>query len=71
MALGRSKVEPRFEDLRVLLGDRLRGIYLLLADHGGVMFADYPLRRFVQGVEAGTADGASPDFGDGDDIPGA
>ncbi|MCU4185920.1 transposase [Acidiferrimicrobium sp. IK] len=40
MALGRSKVQPRFEDPRVLLGDRLRGIYLLLADHGGVMFAD-------------------------------
>jgi hypothetical protein len=40
MALGRSKVQPRFEDPRVLLGDRLRGIYLLLADHGGVMFGD-------------------------------
>ncbi len=40
MALGRSKVQPRFEDPRVLLGQRLRGIYLLLADHGGVMFGD-------------------------------
>jgi hypothetical protein len=40
MALGRSKVQPRFEDPRVLLGDRLRGVYLLLADHGGVMFGD-------------------------------
>lgn len=40
MALGRSKVQARFEDPRVLLGGRLRGIYLLLADHGGVMFAD-------------------------------
>jgi hypothetical protein len=40
MALGRSKVQPRFEDPRVLLGDRLRGIYLLLAEHGGVMFGD-------------------------------
>lgn len=40
MALGRSKVQLRFEDPRVLLGDRLRGTYLLLADHGGVMFGD-------------------------------
>jgi len=40
MALGRSKVQPRFEDPRVLLGKRLRGIYLLLADHGGAMFGD-------------------------------
>jgi IS5 family transposase len=40
MALGRSKVQPRFEDPRVLLGDRLRGIYLLLAEHGGAMFGD-------------------------------
>ncbi len=40
MALGRSKVQARFEDPRVLLGDRLRGIYLLLADHGAVIFGD-------------------------------
>jgi len=40
MALGRSKVQARFEDPRVLLGDRLRGVYQLLADHGGVMFGD-------------------------------
>jgi hypothetical protein len=40
VALGRLKVQPRFEDPGVLLGDRLRGIYLLLADHGGVMFGD-------------------------------
>jgi IS5 family transposase len=40
MALGRSKVQPRFEDPRVLLGDRLRGIYLLLAEYGGAMFGD-------------------------------
>jgi hypothetical protein len=40
MALGRSKVQPRFEDPRVLLGQRLRGIYLLLADHGRVLFGD-------------------------------
>jgi len=40
MALGRSKLQPRFKDPRSLLGDRLRGIYLLLAEHGGAMFAD-------------------------------
>jgi len=40
MALGRSKVQPRFEDPRVLLGGRGRGIYLLLADHDGAMFGD-------------------------------
>jgi hypothetical protein len=40
VALGRLKVQARFEDPRVLLGDRLRGLYLLLADHGGVMFGD-------------------------------
>ena len=40
MAIGRSNVQPRFEDPRSLLGDRLRGIYLLLAEHGGAMFAD-------------------------------
>ena len=40
MAIGRSKVQPRFEDPRTLLGDRLRGIYLLLAEHGAAMFGD-------------------------------
>ena len=30
MALGRSRVQARFEDPRVLLGDRLRGLYGLL-----------------------------------------
>jgi IS5 family transposase len=40
MALGRSKIQPRFDDPRRLLGDRLRGIYLLLAEHGGAMFGD-------------------------------
>jgi IS5 family transposase len=40
MALGRSKVQPRFEDPTVLLGDRLRGIYLLLAEYGGGVFGD-------------------------------
>ena len=40
MALGRSKVQPRFDDPRGLLGERLRGIYLLLADNGGAMFGD-------------------------------
>ncbi len=40
MALGRSKVQPRFDDPQSLLGDRLRGIYLLLAENGGAMFGD-------------------------------
>lgn len=40
MAIGRSNVQPRFEDPRSLLGDRLRGIYLLLAEHGAAMFGD-------------------------------
>jgi hypothetical protein len=40
MALGRSTIQPRFDDPRRLLGDRLRGIYLLLAEHGGAMFGD-------------------------------
>jgi IS5 family transposase len=40
MALGRSNFEVRFGDPRSLLGDRLRGIYRLLADHGGAMFGD-------------------------------
>ena len=40
MALGRSNPQPRFEDPRSLLGERLRGIYLLLAEHGAAMFGD-------------------------------
>lgn len=38
MALGRSKVQARSADPRALSGDRLRGVYRLMADHGGVMF---------------------------------
>ena len=40
MALGRSNVQPRFDDPRSLLGERLRGVYLLLAEYGGAMFDD-------------------------------
>ena len=40
MALGRSTNQARFDDPRRLLGDRLRRIYLLLAEHGGTMFGD-------------------------------
>jgi hypothetical protein len=40
MALGVAGVQPRFEDPRQLLGDRLRGIYRLLADYGGRIFGD-------------------------------
>jgi len=42
MALGTLKRQPRFEDPRELLGDRLQGIYLFLADYGDVLFpGDY------------------------------
>lgn len=40
MAIGRPKGQVRFEDPAGLLGDRLVGVYLLLADHGGVLFAE-------------------------------
>jgi IS5 family transposase len=42
MALGRSKVQQRFENPREILGDRLRegSIYRLLADHGHQLFPD-------------------------------
>jgi IS5 family transposase len=42
MALGRARVQQRFESPREILGDRLRegSIYRLLADHGHVMFPD-------------------------------
>lgn len=38
MALGTVSAQERFDNPRALLGDRLRGIYRLLADHGEVMF---------------------------------
>jgi hypothetical protein len=42
MALGVAKVQPRFDDPRLLLGDRLKGVYRLLADYGGQLFGhDY------------------------------
>jgi hypothetical protein len=42
MALGRSKSQARFEDPRDLLGDRLKGIYRFLSDHGEQIFGvDY------------------------------
>lgn len=42
MALGRSKIQQRFENPREILGDRLRkgSIYRLLADHGRQLFGD-------------------------------
>ena len=42
MALGRSKVQQRFENPREILGDRLKegSIYRLLADHGHQLFGD-------------------------------
>jgi hypothetical protein len=38
MALGSVRNEQRFENPKELLGDRLKGIYRLLAEHGGAMF---------------------------------
>jgi hypothetical protein len=38
MALGVAQVAQRFENPRELLGDRLKGIYRLLADEGGRLF---------------------------------
>ena len=42
MALGRSKVQQRFENPKEILGDRLKegSIYRLLADHGHQLFDD-------------------------------
>jgi hypothetical protein len=40
MALGAASVLQRFENPRVLLGDRLKGVYRLLADHGDRIFPD-------------------------------
>jgi hypothetical protein len=38
MALGAAVMEQRFESPRELLGDRLRGVYRLLAEHGDRLF---------------------------------
>lgn len=40
MALGLAPRQQRFENPRDLLGDRLRGVYRLLADHGDELFPD-------------------------------
>src|ERR1700722_17859719 len=42
MALGRSKVQQRFENPKEILGERLKegSIYRLLADHGDQLFGD-------------------------------
>ncbi len=40
MALGAAVVEQRFENPRELLGDRLRGVYRLLAEHGDRLFPE-------------------------------
>jgi hypothetical protein len=40
MALGVAPVEQRFENPSVLLGERLRGVYRLLAEHGDRLFPD-------------------------------
>ena len=40
MALGSAVVGQRFENPRELLGDRLKGVYRLLAEHGDRLFGD-------------------------------
>jgi IS5 family transposase len=40
MALGTASVLQRFENPRELLGDRLKGVYRFLADHGERIFPD-------------------------------
>ena len=40
MALGSAPVGARFENPRDLLGDRLKGVYRLLAEHGDRVFPD-------------------------------
>lgn len=40
MALGVAPVSQRFENPRELLGERLKGVYRLLADHGDRIFPD-------------------------------
>lgn len=40
MALGTAVVDQRFENPRELLGDRLKGVYRLLAGHGDRLFPD-------------------------------
>ena len=40
MAIGRQPSQVRFEDPVGLLGDRLKGIYRLLAEDGAVLFGD-------------------------------
>ncbi|MGH2669465.1 MAG: transposase, partial [bacterium] len=40
MALGMGVVGQRFENPRELLGDRLKGVYRFLADHGDRLFPD-------------------------------
>lgn len=42
MALGRENLQGRFDDVMLLLGDRLPAgsIYGLLAEHGAALFGD-------------------------------
>jgi hypothetical protein len=40
MALGSVSGQARFDDPRAVLGDRLKGLYLFLADEGDRLFGD-------------------------------
>ena len=53
MALGKARRQARFEDPRLLLGDRLKGIYLFLAVHGDVLFPDDYFADLFKGSSRG------------------
>jgi hypothetical protein len=63
MALGTATIQPRFENPREILGDRLRegSIYRLLADEGHKLFPPEHL-RVVDRARVGLVP-LRPDFG--------
>ena len=63
MALGVTRVQPRFEDPRQLLGDRLRGIYRFLAYYGGRLFPDDYFADLHKESSRGRPTGWAPGFG--------
>ena len=70
MALGMADVQERFENPAALLGDRLRGIYRLLAEEGGRMFPHDYFADCYKDSARGTPNGAGTGAGHGDDPPG-
>jgi hypothetical protein len=73
MALGTATIQPRFENPREILGDRLRegSIYRLLADEGHKLFPPEHLRVvdragidlvLIRQRPLGSGDRATPDY---------